>query len=119
MKKTMVIAMISLLAIWSCQKENEIALKPVPAKKEVKSGDSLISLSGIIWKIDYVTCYMYGTHLLEAGDSTFALRSSSIDLDQYLREPVEVSVNKIDGYPVDFGPVYLDVVSVTVLPDPR
>ena len=44
MKKAILIAMISLLAVWSCQKENEIALKSVPVTKEVKSGDTL-------WKI--------------------------------------------------------------------
>lgn len=119
MKKAILIAMISLLAVWSCQKENEIALKSVPVTKEVKSGDTLISLSGIIEKMDYLTCYMYGSHTLETADSLFALESFTIDLDQYHEVPVTVSAKIMKGYPIDFGPVCLDVVSVALLPDPR
>jgi len=101
MKTNILIAMIILMAVWSCQKE-----------KEVQPDDTLLSLSGTIQKIDYCTVYQYGSHTLETGDSVFALWSSTIDLDQYLSESVTVSAKKINGYPVDFGPVFLEVYSI-------
>lgn len=101
MKSTIVIVMISLMALWSCQKENE-----------VQPDETLVSVSGIIRPIDYCTVYMYGSHTLETADSLFALESFTIDLNQYLEEPVTVSAKIIEGYPIDFGPVYLEVISV-------
>lgn len=102
MKSTILFALISLLALWSCQKN-----------EKAPSDDTLLTFTGTIWKLEAATTYQYGSHLLNTGDSTFALRSSTLDLNQYVLEPVTVTAKKIEGYPVEDGPVFLEVVSIT------
>jgi hypothetical protein len=61
-----------------------------------------------------ITIYMYGTHILmnDEGRTLYALRSKIIKLDEYIGKKVMVKGSLIEGYPVDFGPDYLDVNSV-------
>lgn len=59
-----------------------------------------------------ITSYQYGTHTLESGDEFYALKSETIDLSQYEGQKVTVNATKIEGYPVDGGPVYLNVTKV-------
>jgi len=66
-----------------------------------------IEISGTLEK-QGVTTYMYGTHTL----SGYALRSSSLDLDDYLNQDITVVGHKVDGYPVDGGPEYIEVEKV-------
>jgi hypothetical protein len=60
------------------------------------------------------TSYMYGTHVLVDSNrkTLYALRSESIDLDLYVGKKVTVTGVPVAGYPVDNGPVYLNVSSV-------
>jgi len=63
-----------------------------------------------------VTAFMYGTHgLMTNGDPTHALKSSVVNLDDYLGEDVTVNGSLIHGG-LDGGPPYIDVVEVTVNP---
>lgn len=59
-----------------------------------------------------MTSYQYGTHVLNTEDSFYALKSESIDLDRFIGEKVTVKAEKVEGYPVDGGPEYLQVTEV-------
>lgn len=59
-----------------------------------------------------ITAYQYGSHRLITDTETFALKSDDIDLSQYEGQKVKIKARKIEGYPVDAGPVYLNVISV-------
>ncbi|RMF01783.1 MAG: hypothetical protein D6772_04330 [Bacteroidetes bacterium] len=56
------------------------------------------------------TSYQYGTHTLGG----YALRSSTIDLDQYVDLQVEVIGRKVDGYPLEGGPELIEVERIKV-----
>jgi len=79
------------------------------------SNDS-ISSSGKIKKIE-VSTWQYGTHILNdsEGKPIYALKSSSINLGLYEAKVVKISGEKIDGYPVDGGPEYIEVTKIEVL----
>jgi len=69
-----------------------------------------ITSSGTIKK-QGITTYMYGTHVLldDKGRIVYALRSDNIDLNKYIDRKVTVKGYLVDGYPIDFGPNYLNV----------
>ena len=66
-----------------------------------------VEITGIIQK-QGVTIYMYGTHVI----SGYALRSNTILLDNYINYNVTIVGYKIDGYPVDGGPDYIEVTDI-------
>ena len=66
-----------------------------------------IEITGIIQK-QGVTSYMYGTHVI----LEYALRSNTILLDNYINYNVTIVGYKIDGYPVDGGPDYIEVTDI-------
>ncbi len=61
-----------------------------------------------------MTSYMYGTHVIvdRSGGRRFALRSEEVDLDAYVGQSVELTGSRVDGYPVDGGPPYLQVHTI-------
>lgn len=67
--------------------------------------------TGIIQKMG-VTTFQYGTHLLTAENKTYALKSSAINLDEYMNRKVTVKGKKVKGYPLDGGPEFLDVTLI-------
>ena len=71
--------------------------------------------TGTIHKLE-ISTWMYGTHTLDDSDGKhlYALTSSTIDLNEYVGKDVTVSGKLVEGYPVDSGPLFLDVTSVTV-----
>lgn len=69
--------------------------------------DMRIEATGTIQK-QGITTYQYGTHVI----SGYALRSSTIDLDEYVDSSVTVVGHLIEGYPVEGGPDYLEVEEV-------
>ena len=71
---------------------------------------------GVIHKIE-VSSWMYGTHTLNDanGKPIYALTSSTIDLNNFENKEVRISGKLIEGYPVDGGPLYLNVTSVAVI----
>ena len=101
-------------------------------KDETSDPVNKIKISGVISKPE-LTFYQYGTHILTLADSAFtdstfidstftnstfrdstffALKSDNINLDQYIGKKVTVSGNKIQGYPVDGGPEYINVTEI-------
>lgn len=59
-----------------------------------------------------MTSYQYGTHTLETKESFYALKSETVKLDNYIGKTVTLTAVIVDGYPVDGGPKYLNVISV-------
>lgn len=67
--------------------------------------------SGII-EATGITSYQYGTHTLKTEKEFYALKSDAVDLSEFEGESVTITAEKIEGYPVDGGPVYLKVNKV-------
>ncbi len=71
-----------------------------------KPDPDYITVSGKLIKLDTLaTTFQYGTHLI-AG---YAAKSSTLNLDNYLDINITASGYKVDGYPVDGGPEYIDI----------
>ncbi|MBT8220657.1 MAG: hypothetical protein KJP00_12580 [Bacteroidia bacterium] len=85
------------LAALSCSKDN--------------TQNEILELTGTL-KEQGITTYQYGTHTLTTSDTFYALRSSVLDLDQYVDRQVTVTGRKINGYPVDGGPEFINVTFV-------
>ncbi len=84
-----------------CTKENTAEIKETYP----------FQFKGLVKKPE-VTTYMYGTHTISNEGKTYALKSSTINLDSYINKTVTVKGTKINGYPVDGGPEYIDVKEV-------
>lgn len=76
-----------------------------------KNDQDLMELKGMVEQ-QGITSYQYGTHTLTAGDDLYALRSEKVDLDEYIGKEVRVYGEKVEGYPVDGGPEFLEVEKV-------
>ncbi|NEV93983.1 hypothetical protein G3567_07465 [Psychroflexus sp. YR1-1] len=59
-----------------------------------------------------ITSYQYGTHTLQTEDALYALKSERVDLDEYIGKTITLTAEPIEGYPVDGGPTYLNVIGV-------
>ncbi|WP_424495358.1 hypothetical protein [Salinimicrobium sp. GXAS 041] len=59
-----------------------------------------------------ITSYQYGTHTLTNSETFYAVRSDSVNLNDYLNEEVTVMGQKISGYPLDGGPEYLEILEI-------
>ncbi|WP_250432460.1 hypothetical protein [Hanstruepera flava] len=70
-----------------------------------------IKASGIVQESG-ITSYQYGTHTLE-GDTFYALKSDSIDLNDYMGKLVTIEGQSISGYPVDGGPDFILVLTIS------
>ena len=88
-----IIIIIICLSVISCDKENY--------------NPDNIEITGTIQE-QGMTTYQYGTHTA----SGYALRSSAVNLDDYVNQNVTVVGCKIDGYPVDGGPDYIEVEEI-------
>lgn len=62
-----------------------------------------------------ITSYQYGTHTLNTEEEFYALKSEKLDLDEFIGKEVSISGSKIEGYPVDGGPLYILVTNVKEL----
>lgn len=59
-----------------------------------------------------ITTYQYGTHTLQTENTFYALRSESIDLSSYENQEVTVTATEVEGYPLEGGPIYLEVQKI-------
>lgn len=103
MEKTRKIALIGILVI---------LLTACGTSREVDP--NLMVVEGVLKK-QGITTYQYGTYTISGDDGFFALSSSEVDLEAYVDQEVEIRATKIAGYPVDGGPVYLQVQEVKEL----
>ena len=78
-----------------------------------KEDKGLLEFSGLLVR-QGVTTYQYGSHILLSADSVSAwvLTSSVVDLEPYVGTDVTVEGLWREGYPIEGGPVLLEVVRV-------
>jgi hypothetical protein len=83
------------------------------ACKTVKPGvdANIVSVKGTLQKPG-MTTYQYGTHLLKADGKTYALKSSTLNLDNFIEKQVSIKGTKVDGYPLENGPELLEVTEI-------
>lgn len=78
---------------------------------EVNSDSDTMEITGIIEPIG-MTTWQYGTHTISNSTMMYALRSKEIDLKNYEGNTVTIKGKKIEGYPVENGPVFLEVTEI-------
>ncbi len=80
------------------------------------NSDNTVTAVGVVHKIEMST-WMYGTHTLadSSGKHLYALTGSSVDLNSYENKKVRITGNLIDGYPVDGGPMYINVTGISII----
>jgi hypothetical protein len=91
--KSLFVGMVICLSVISCDKEDG-------------SLDN-IEIAGTIQE-QGITTYQYGTHTVPG----YALRSSAVNLDDYINQNVTIVGYKIDGYPLSGGPDYIEVEEI-------
>src|SRR5690606_31019046 len=68
-----------------------------------------MEISGTIEPIG-MTTWQYGTHTISNEDGViYALRSENINLGDYEGKLVTIKGEKVEGYPVENGPEFIDV----------
>lgn len=79
-------------------------------EQDTKNTDKkYIKVTGTVEKIE-VTCWMYGTHLIQSNDNStrYALKNESLDLAEYEGEEVTIKGNLVhEG--LDGGPPLIEV----------
>lgn len=106
---------ITIIILTSCKikessvKEVKSSVMEQPTTKNKAEKD--IILQGVL-RMQGMTTYQYGTHILKTKKKSYALRSKDIDLDTFISKSVEIMGQKIEGYPVSGGPDYIKVVSI-------
>ena len=90
--------MLALITI-ACNKDETNPIGPAEITEVEASGR--LQAQGI-------TTYQYGTHVIPG----YALRSSTVNLDDFIGQNVTVVGHLVDGYPVEDGPDYLEVERV-------
>ena len=73
--------------------------------------DDLIELTGNL-EATGITSYQYGSHTLTTNDTFYALKSGSQDLTAFEGKKVKIKGEKVEGYPVDGGPEYIEVKEI-------
>ncbi len=76
-----------------------------------KSNSDSMEITGIIEPIG-MTTWQYGTHTISNATMMYALRSEKIDLKNYEGNTVTIKGKKIEGYPVENGPVFIEVTEI-------
>ena len=103
--KNILLILVSSIIFIACKKDQTENLPSVHNACDNISG--LCEITGTLQK-QGVTYYMYGTHII----SGYALRSDLVNLDEFINRNVTIIGCKIDGYPVDGGPVYIEVTDL-------
>jgi len=80
-------------------------------KDETAETPETIECTGIL-QIQGITTYQYGSHIISNNEFFYALRSQTISLDNYVGETVTIKGEKVEGYPIEGGPDYIEVTEV-------
>ena len=76
-----------------------------------KTDNNIVTAKGSLQE-QGITSYQYGTHVLESSSRLYALRSSEVVLDSFVGEIVTIKGTKVEGYPIEGGPVLLEVHTI-------
>lgn len=122
MKISKIFLILIAIAAYSCHSSrhpSDHSTDNTPKNIDVKNSRMWV---GVISK-QGMTFYQYGSHVLEGNllngnpdhmkkKTTIALTSDTIDLDKWLGKEVIVTGTPIEGYPVEGGPLYVNVLAV-------
>lgn len=97
------VGMAIFLFIFSC--ENNL-----PAS-EIEATGTEIEFTGTIKQIK-ASYYQYGSYSISNEGTFYALKCDRVDLNNYLNQEVTILAKKIEGYPLEGGPIYLRVLEV-------
>lgn len=75
-----------------------------------------LELTGTVEPIG-ITSFQYGSHKLMTEDSLFAIKSNNVDLMKYEFKTVNIQGILIKGYPIENGPVLIEVQSIQLADD--
>jgi hypothetical protein len=81
------------------------------SKLNNKPNANFVELKGNLQLLEMST-FQYGTHIITEDQKTYALRSSVVDLKAYEGKTVKLKGTKIEGYPVENGPDFIDVTKI-------
>lgn len=99
------------IALLGCISLVFISLFTLSCKEDEEAEPHTFEVEGVIREIG-ITTYQYGTHSIQGEFVTFALRSNSVDLNQYIGDTVIIIGSKVEGYPLEGGPELIEVKSV-------
>lgn len=107
--KKLLLPLVAAFAVtlFSCKKDEVETPAPTPTVTRTAS----MQATGLLKRLE-VSTFMYGTHILIMNTGYYALKSTTVNLDQYVNQNVTITGNRIAGYPVDGGPPYIDVITV-------
>lgn len=71
----------------------------------------LMEITGTIEPIG-MTTWQYGTHTISNEEDFYALRSGKVDLQNYEGKKVTIKGEKVEGYPVENGPIFIEVTEI-------
>jgi len=98
MKFSAISAAVSLILLTStCNKESQ--------------KDNYLEVTGTL-EVIQMSSWQYGTHTISNDTIFYALRSEKTDLAPFEGKTVTITATKIEGYPVDSGPEFLEVTEV-------
>lgn len=75
------------------------------------SNSDSMEITGIIEPIG-MTTWQYGTHTISNDTSFYALRSEKVQLTKYEGKTVTIKGKKVEGYPVENGPIFIEVTEI-------
>lgn len=61
-----------------------------------------------------ITTFQYGTHMINAENKSYALKSIKIKLDDYINKSVIIKGKKLAGYPLEAGPELIEVSDISL-----
>jgi UDP-galactopyranose mutase len=107
---------LSSLSFLSCKSKEAVDKKgeEIQVAEESKQLKENLLIEGVIKK-QGITTYQYGSHILKTEGKFYALRSKTVDLNNYIDQKVKLAAEKIEGYPVSGGPDFLLVKSVELI----
>lgn len=76
-----------------------------------KSNPAAMEITGIIEPIG-MTSWQYGTHTLSNATTLYALRSKTVDLKKYEGMTKTIKGERVEGYPVENGPEFIEVTEI-------
>ena len=107
-----IVIILSIFIFNSCKTKQESTSKDLVVKEnKSENTQKELELTGLIAK-QGVTTYQYGSHTLKTKNQLYTLKSKTINLDNYIGKTITIVGEKIDGYPISGGPVYVKVLKI-------
>lgn len=117
LKASLCIAFVGfqIFLIQGCKSTSSAATKSTESSTAHKSAERITAVGSLLPQ--GTTSYQYGTFILvdQSGKTLYALKSDAVQLLNYKGKKVSLTGMLIEGYPIEGGPPYLDVLTVEEL----